>query len=223
LFLATLATASSQPLSAPTGLTVESDGETFRGHWTPVKGASYYEVWIEKFGRWSFNEKEFETSPFTSSFEIRVADERSRFKVRAMSADGESGAFSAVVKARLVQPAPPENVGMTTSPSDKESKATPDAFDAKAPPPDPPTSLFTLWTDNSVIKLIWREAKGAKNYAVEELIDDEWVSIPSIEFPTPNTAIIKNHPTPGPYKFRVRSVGFNGRASEPSRATTARR
>jgi hypothetical protein len=218
LALSLTLTSSAQDLPAPTDFVVERVGDNFEGRWKAVEGASYYEVWVEKFGRWSFNRKDLETSPFTSSFELRVADERSQFKVRAVDASGRAGKYSAEVRAK-VRPIEPQ-----TDPKSATNKPeSRDRFDPTAPPPDPPTSLFTVWSDNDTIKLVWRGVKGAKNYSVEEFIEEKWVSIPSIEFPKPNTAIIKKHPTPGPYKFRIRSVGTNGRASEPSRPTTAKR
>jgi len=210
-----------QELKAPDGLKVEHQGDLFRGRWEPVPGAASYQVWVEKFGRWSFNPKTFETSPFTSSFEIRVEDPRSRFKVRAVDSQGNPGLFSSAVKSKKVVATEKEE-----TPSGYQTASTPRssaAFDPTAPPPEPPTSLFAIWTEPRTIKLVWREVKGAKKYSVEELRDGTWTSVPIIEFPKPNNALIKDHPAPGPYKFRVRSVGANGRASEPSRETTASR
>lgn len=206
-----------QGLDAPKELVVERDGEMYRGRWEAVSGASYYEVWIKNFGRWTFNPNTLATSPFTSSFEIRVEDERARFKVRAVDSDNLAGDYSTeVAPTKKVAEELDERARSTTS-------GKVDRFDPDAPPPEPPTSLFTVWTEPDVIKLVWQDSKGAKNYAVEEYIDGKWTSPPKIEFPRKNTAMIKNHPAPGPYRFRIRAVGSNGRASDPSRTTTAKR
>ena len=212
---------SCETLPAPTNLAVKRHDRLFKGRWDAVKGASYYEVWVNAFGRWSFDPKKLATSPFTSSFEIPVTDERALFKVRAVDSSGIKGEFSTDIKATVAPIEPEEtNVGSTNSTSGIRRA---DKFDPKAPPPDAPTGLFSLWTDNTTLKLVWREVKGAEKYAVEEYREDRWQSIPLLEFPKPNNAILKNYPTPGPYRFRVRAIGSNGRASEPSRPTTASR
>lgn len=220
LILAGPLAAQEAPLSPPSGLVVEQDGEMFRGRWEAVPGASYYEVWVKNFGRWTFDPNEMQTSPFTSSFEMRMMDDRARFKVRAVDSNGTAGAYSDEV-------APVEKSADSTEsekPSINRNTVSGSAgFDPTAPPPEPPTGLFTIWVEPEVIKLVWQESKGAKNYAVEEYRDGSWTSPPSIEFSSDNTALIKGHPAPGPYKFRVRAVGRNGRASEPSWPTTAKR
>lgn len=217
----TLSLAVAQPLEAPENFTVELVQERFRGKWSPVKGAGFYQVWVERFGRWSFSEKELEYTPFTSSFDLPVTDERARFRVRAVDKDGQTGPFSkevAPVRVRASEtPEPDSQV------SRGNSKASNSEFDPKAPAPPPPTSLFAVWIEQDVIKLVWRGPTGAKTYSVEEEVNGEWVSVTSIKFPRKNTALIKNKPVPGPYRFRVRSVGANGRASEPSFPTTVKR
>lgn len=219
LSLSTLA--QSQILAAPKALVVERDESFFYGRWSSVPGASHYEVWVKSYGRWSFNEKELETSPLTSSFQLPISDERALFKVRAVSPTGIPGEYSEEVLARRKQSQ--ESPGASGSESDNSGSASTPDFDPKAAPPEPPTGLFALWIDNNTVKLVWQGSVGAKNYSVEEYKEDKWISIPLIDFPKPNTALIKSHPTPGPYRFRVRAVGKNGRASEPSRTTTVER
>lgn len=209
-----------QDLAAPTGLVVERDGEMYRGRWNAVSGASYYEVWVKNFGRWTFNPKTLETSPFTSSFSLRVEDDRARFKVRAVDSEGVPGDYSSEI-APVLKTA--EGSGKNGKDPKTGSGRKSSDFDPEAPPPEPPTGLFTVWTEQDVIRLVWQTSKGAKNYAVEEYRDGKWTSPPKIKFPKKNTAVIENHPAPGPYQFRVRAVGKNGRASEPSRPTTAKR
>lgn len=204
----------------PSGLVVERDGTLYRGRWTAVSGASYYEVWVKNFGRWTYNPNTLETSPFTSSFSIRVEDDRARFKVRAVDSDGVKGRYSQEVAPTLKTA--DENSGSSGQATRTGGKSASD-FDPEAPPPDPPSGLFTIWSEQDVIKLVWQDSKGAKSYAVEEFVNDKWISPAKIEFPKKTTAVIKGHPAPGPYKFRVRAVGKNGRASEPSRETTAKR
>ena len=86
--------AAQEPLSPPTSLEVEREGDMFRGRWDAVPGASYYQVWVKNFGRWTFDPNEMQTSPFTSSFELRVMDERARFKVRAIGPKGAESDYS---------------------------------------------------------------------------------------------------------------------------------
>lgn len=214
--------AAGQELGKPENLSVERTEAVFRGSWSAVKGASFYQVWIEKFGRWSHNDKDMNFTPFTSSFQLPIEDERSRFKVRAVGNKGELGPFSEEVGSKRAATSSTDTD--TAAIADTNNTAKPrSTFDPKAPPPPPPTSLFAVWIEPDVIKLVWREPKGGKKYSVEEQIDEKWVSIPLLEFPRANTALIKNHPAPGPYRFRVRSIGSNGRASEPSFPTTAKR
>ena len=145
----------------------------FRGRWDAVPGASYYQVWVKNFGRWTFDPNEMQTSPFTSSFELRVMDERARFKVRAIGPKGAESDYSDEVAPvwRKVTTSESEDRATTRT----GSSGTPE-FDPKAPPPDPPTGLFTIWVEPEVIKLVWQESKGAKNYAVEEYRDGSWAS-----------------------------------------------
>ena len=207
-------------LPAPKNLKVECTGDICKGRWDQVKGASFYQVWVKSFGQWTFNEQDLNRSPFTSSFEMLVDDEGALFKVRAVGFDGGFGEYSDAVEANFqrVPGKESEPVGDTSRVRSKDSD-----FDPKAPPPEAPTSLFTVWTEARTIKLVWRGADKAESYTVEELKGGTWVSIPTLTFAKANTALIKDHPAPGPYKFRVRSVGSNGRASKPSRTTTARR
>lgn len=220
LVFITLCSTQAEGLPAPTNLLVKQVDDRFAGRWDAVEGASYYQVWVKAFGRWSFHEKTLETSPFTSSFELKTEDERSLFKVRAVGPNGTVGAFSEEVPAVQQQSVAPEVLNHEQSASEGSEQG---AFDPKATAPEPPTSLFAVWIEQGVIKLVWQVSVGAKNYAVEELMGPKWTSVSRIEFPKSNTALISGHPAPGPYRFRVRAVGKNGRASEPSRSTTIQR
>ena len=214
-FLCGLALA--EPLPAPTELTVSNQSGIFRGRWNAVPGASYYEVWTRLYGNWKFNEKDPDAAPFTSSFEIPGSDDRMQFKVRAVSVEGEKGEFS-------------QQTGATMLPAPEPGRAAPVAtdpgagdFDPQAPPPPPPSSLFAVWSEPREIRLVWQAEEKAARYTIEELKDGKWIGVLNVEFPKDTTAIIKDKPMPGPYQFRVRAIGRNGRASEPSRPTTAKR
>lgn len=210
---------SSQPMSAPTDLSVSSDGAVFRGRWTAVPGASHYEVWTKLYGNWKFDSKNPDLSPFTSSFELPGGDDRIWFRVRAVSSEGQAGRFS-----EEVQATPREDIagpGGVSERSQAQGKPVGD-FDPEAPAPEPPSSLFAVWTDAREIRLVWQSSPRATRYTVEELVDGSWISLTKIEYPKATTAIIKEKPQPGPYQFRVRAIGRNGRASEPSRSTTAK-
>ena len=204
-----------QPLQAPENFSVSTDGTVFKGRWDAVQGASYYEVWTRLYGNWKFSEKDHDASPFTSSFEIPGSDDRTVFKVRAVSAAGEKGEFSSESQATLVSAPEPGKTRPTTAAAD-------DGFDPQAAPPPAPSSLFAVWTDPREIHLVWQSADKATHYTVEEFRDGKWSSVTDVEFPKVTTAVLKNRPMPGPYQFRVRAIGRNGRASDPSRATTAK-
>lgn len=219
LCFVTLGPASAQELETPANLHVTIVKNSAQGSWDAVKGASYYEVWTEAFGKWNYDEKDLSASPFTSSFKLDIQDRRTRYKVRAVGPNGEKGPFSAEVMGS-------EKPRETADAEDQKDYSKPGAtskFDPKAPPPEPPTSLFAVWNEARVIRLVWQGGKRAVKFTVEEQIDGRWESVHRISFPKKNTALIEEHPMPGPYKFRVRAIGENGRASEPSRTTTARR
>lgn len=205
-----------QSLAAPENFSVTSDGSVFRGRWDAVPGATHYEVWVRLYGNWKFNEKDHSASPFTSSFEIPGSDDRAVFKVRAVSADGQKGRFSQEQQA-VAAPVSQRPGGSSVV----SSKG--DGFDPEAPAPAPPSSLFAVWGDPREIRLVWQASENAARYAVEEFKDGKWISVTKVEYAKDTTAIIKDKPMPGPYQFRVRAIGRNGRASEPSRATTAKR
>lgn len=224
LLLASIANpVSSQPLPAPEDLEVSFDGEVFRGRWSPVSGASSYQVWTRLHGGWRFDEREFWSAPFTSSFELPGSDDRILFKVRAVSPDGTFGEFSA--ESTPIERDREEHSDLRRhSPSrDASSSTAAGDFDPDAPPPEPPGGLFAVWDEGGTVRLVWTESPGAVKYAVEEQIDERWTAPVQIAFPRKNTALIENRPTPGPYTFRVRAVGKNGRASTPSRPTTLSR
>lgn len=213
------AVASSQPMSAPKELSVSSDGTIFRGRWKAVPGASHYEVWTKLYGNWKFDPKNPDLSPFTSSFEVPGSDDRIWFRVRAVSASGQAGAFSEEVQAISTEVA--TGAGALSERPEGSGKPV-DDFDPEAPAPEPPSSLFAVWTDTREIRLVWQSSPKATRYTVEELVNGSWTSLTKIEYPKPTTAIIKDKPQPGPFQFRVRAIGRNGRASEPSRPTTAK-
>ncbi|MCA9797442.1 MAG: fibronectin type III domain-containing protein, partial [Candidatus Eremiobacteraeota bacterium] len=96
--------------------------------------------------------------------------------------------------------------------------------DPKAPAPDAPTGLFAFFTSQDEIKLTWRAVRLADRYYVEEELEGKWEPVkPEVQVRSSNEVLIKEHPTPGPYRFRVRAVGKNGKSSSPSFPVTARR
>lgn len=204
-------------MAAPRELNVSNDGAMFRGRWQAVSGASHYEVWTRLYGNWKFDAKNPDLSPFTSSFELPGSDDRMWFRVRAVSPSGEVGEFSEETQASPNLPAETQGPdGSATS-----SKPT-DEFDPQAPPPESPSGVFAVWTDTREIRLVWQASPKAARYTVEELRDGRWTSLTGVEYPKSTTALIKDKPQPGPFVFRVRAVGRNGRASEPSRPATAK-
>jgi hypothetical protein len=217
LMVALVSAALAEPLPAPRDLTVINQNGLFQGRWQAVPGASHYEVWTRLYGNWKFNEKDFNATPFTSSFELPGNDDRMTFKVRAVSPNGQKGAFSEEVRATMS--AEPEPISQDSG----TRQGVPDDFDPQAAPPAAPSSLFAVWSEPREIRLVWQASEKAARYTVEEFKDGKWVGVIDLEFVKETTAIIKDKPMPGPYQFRVRAIGRNGRASEPSRATTAKR
>lgn len=212
---------SAEPLSTPEGLHVTFDGEMFRGRWTPVPGASGYQVWTRLHGGWRFDEREFWSVPFTSSFELPGDDDRIRFRVRAVAPDGSLSEFSRDVAP--VRETPEEARAESSSGRATSAGRGGGDFDPDAPPPEVPTGLFAVWEEGRTVRLVWSESPDAVKYAVEEQIDGRWTAPAQISFPRKTTALIEDRPMPGPYVFRVRAVGKNGRASQPSRPTTLSR
>ncbi len=210
-----------QSLSSPSNLTVVTDGEMFQGRWDAVPGASYYEVWTKLHGDWRFDSKDHSLSPFTSSFEIRGSDDRTRFKVRAVAPNGEHSQIrNETTATQMSDKSIPQTPTGSAYPSSKDGDSE---FDPQAPPPPPPTGLFAVWDEPRVIRLVWSGSAETAKFSVEEEIDGRWISPAKIVFPRATTALIEDRPMPGPYRFRVRAVGKNGRASEPSRPTTLQR
>ena len=220
-WLALCLPALAQTLPAPEDFRVTMADGKFSGRWKPVRGATHYEIWTKSFGGWRFDEKSFQMSPLTSSFELRVDNDRTRFKVRAVSSGGEKGKFSRAVSATRNSAESPDSAGGKSTRS-YQKKQGPN-IDLEAAAPGPPTGMLAVWSDPRVIRLVWQAPKEATKFSVEEFVNGKWVSVRELTFPKRTTALIKNHPMPGPYKFRVRSVGANGRASKPGRPTTARR
>lgn len=208
-------------LDAPKNFSVKVVEGRFHGKWSPVPGATHYEVWTKGFGGWRYDDKEYQTSPLTSSFELTVDNDRTQFKIRAVDAGGQKSDFSPVVSAETSSKVQANDEAEENSPDDSERSES--GIDIDAPAPGPPTSMLAVWADSRVIQLVWQAPEQAVKFSIEELIDGEWVSVRRVTFPKRTTALIEGHPMPGPYKFRIRSVGANGRASQPSRPTTARR
>lgn len=209
-----------EPLGAPTHVQIVLRSTTAHGRWNSVTGAAFYEVWTKLHGGWHFSSKEEQFSPLTSSFQDSHADERTWYKIRAVSAKGEKSEFSEAVRATVLDE---ELDSRRDDLSPLPSGTNPTQFNPDSPPPAPPESLFAVWSSAREVQLIWRTSPGAVSYAVEELVNDRWVSVIDLQFSKETTAVLKDRPMPGPYAFRVRAVGRNGRASAPSRVTTLKR
>lgn len=214
--------------AAPTGLTIEppqgSDGQTeLQLRWAPVKGAVGYEVYQLRGGRWIFDEEDNSRIPLTSSTLITgLSPSRSySFKVRALDAEGNFSEFSPEVEGRTRERA----ASVIRSKGDSSSSGpVVRGSDPKAPPPPAPTGLFAVFSEQTVVKLSWRPSIGAAKYYIEEEKDGKWEPCEDADVVEEiNYTEIPNHPTPGPYRFRIRAVGANGKSSPPSFPCTARR
>ena len=211
---------------APTGLIAEpaEEGTAVELSWDRVKGAVGYEVLEWKRGEWRLNDRDMNRVPLTSSTTINQLSNglTYRFAVRAVFEDGKSTPLSQPVdyvakrEVKVFRKPDQSQVG--------KRRNRVDQIDPKAPPPEAPTGLFALFSGQDVIKLSWRKVSGATRYFIEEEKNGEWIPVEKLDMAEgANVADIKNHPTPGPYRFRVRAVGRNGKSSDPSFPCTARR
>lgn len=231
LFLALLVIAG--PLQAqsqaPTGLTATPSGEgtAVDLSWDSVSGAVGYEVLEWRGGEWRLNDRDPNRIPLTAT--TTLADLNNgltyKFAVRALFEGGLSSPISAPVEfvaKREVKVFRKPAEDSPQSGTDRRDRVS--NIDPKAPPPEAPTGLFALFSSQTVVKLSWRKVRGAARYYVEEEKDGAWVPCQEADSSEgSNVADIKNHPTPGPYRFRVRAVGRNGKSSPPSFPCTARR
>ncbi|MGE0491689.1 MAG: fibronectin type III domain-containing protein [Vulcanimicrobiota bacterium] len=211
--------------SAPTGLTVTPNEEVagVNLRWDPVPGAVGYEVLQWRNGKWWFNDEDPSRTPLTSSTTIGNLEPNTeyRFSVRAVGGEGEAGALSEAVEAST---RPREVTVRPTQPDAPVPNGSTTMVDPKLPAPDAPTGLFAFFTSQDEIKLTWRASRLADRYYVEEELQGQWAPVkPEVQVRSANEVMIKNHPTPGPYRFRVRAVGKNGKSSTPSFPVTARR
>ncbi len=228
LFLALIfsVTVAFADISAPVGLKATHDPESPSSRlnlkWKPVAGAVGYEVLEWKEGKWVFSEDDPSRIPFTSSTTIAglLPSTSYKFCVRAIGGDGKPSPVGEAIEVMTRSRA----VSMTSSPS-QEEPTTVGLRDPKAPAPKTPTGLFAFFTESDVIKLTWRKSPRATRYYVEEQDKSgKWVTVEKFVGERSDTEIlIPNHPSPGPYRFRVRAVGANGKSSDASFPVSARR
>ncbi len=193
--------------------------------WDPVPGATGYEVLQFRGKDWWFDEEDPNRTPFTSSTTITGLTEDSpyEFVVRAVGAQGVKSPNSATVGIRTASKS--AVVAAATNPKPPTTQSTPKPrVDVSAPAPDEPTGLFAVFSENDRVQLSWRKAAGAASYQIEEEVEGKWIPAKDIVgAPESNSVVILNHPLPGPWRFRVISVGGNGKRSEPSWPATAHR
>lgn len=208
-------------LAAPQGLRVAPasgpEGQTTLVlQWEPVPGAFGYEVFLFKAGDWDLDEDDTDCTPMTASTRIGGLDPDTpyEFRVRAVGAGGSVSPMSPAVGARTVAAGSVGHTAATaTPPPPRRTQA-----DVAGPAPDAPTSAIGVFADSDTINLSWRKVAGASHYRVEEEKDGKWVEISGADggLPTGNRTVLKDHPRPGPFRFRISAVGENGKMSEPS-------
>jgi hypothetical protein len=86
----------------------------------------------------------------------------------------------------------------------------------KGPPPPAPEGLLGFFGSDDTVRLSWRPIRDASGYVVEEEKNGQWLA-PEEGVIIENRAsiVLKRHPSPGPYYFRVYAVRY-GLRSTPS-------
>lgn len=216
-------------LPAPQGLRVSPasgpEGQTTLVlQWEPVPGAFGYEVFMFKAGQWDLDEDDTDCIPMTASTRIGGLDPDTpyEFRVRAVGAGGAVSPMTAAVGARTVAVGSVGHTAVTATPPAQQRRKE---ADVAGPAPDAPSSAIGVFADSDTINLSWRKVAGASHYRVEEEKDGKWVEIPDANggLPQANRTVLKDHPRPGPFRFRISAVGANGRMSEPSLPVTVLR
>jgi hypothetical protein len=83
---------------------------------------------------------------------------------------------------------------------------------------------MAVFSENDRVQLSWRKVPGAASYQIEEEVEGKWVPAENVVGePASNKVVVLDRPLPGPWRFRVISVGSNGKRSEPSWPATAHR
>ncbi|HXE73579.1 MAG TPA: fibronectin type III domain-containing protein [Candidatus Nitrosotenuis sp.] len=227
LVLWALPLAAEEVLDTPAGLRVEvppapRGRTTVILRWEPVPGAVGYEVLQMRGGQWWLNEDDPNCIPITTSATLGGLEPGRTylFRVRAVGPHSSVSQPSEPVEARTLDPEMVSRPG----PAPVATSTATRRIDPEAPPPPPPTGLFAIFQDSETIRLAWRSVPEAASYKVEEEKDGKWVALPGEEgYPKSPTTLLPDHPLPGPYKFRVRSVGANGKVSEPTLPVTVER
>lgn len=213
--------------AAPAHLTVKPlpspEGQTALAlQWDVVPGAVGYEVLQWRGGRWWFNPKDVDRIPMTSSTTIAGLSPGTtyRFCVRTVGSDGSRSKPSAPVQATTLTMQASVPSGTSQTPATTAGSS----INPEAPPPAPPLGLIAVFSAQDQITLSWTPVRGATAYFVEERRDGRWVPCQHVVGShAASTVVIKDHPSPGPYSFRVRAVGANGKSSSPSFPAMAQR
>ncbi|MBI3925620.1 MAG: fibronectin type III domain-containing protein [Armatimonadetes bacterium] len=229
-----------QDLPAPTGLKLvvpaAPNGHTrLELRWDPVPGAVGYEVLQHRAGRWWFNDSDLSRIPITSSTVISGLDPGTpyEFCVRAVGPGGKVSANSAPAGGRTLlrevsySPRGKDPAEGFEDPEEAPilpSQTPPAAADLNLPAPEAPSGLIAVFHEQDRVKLSWRKVKDAKRYYVEEERNGVWKPVEKLQGePSSCIVTILEHYSPGPYRFRVRAVGPNGKSSAPSWPVTADR
>lgn len=212
-------------LPSPTGLTVvvpasPAGVSRLDLRWEKVPGAMGYEVLQKKNGKWWFNEDDPNLTPLTTSTSIGGLEPETSYEfcVRAVGAGGLKSPLSAPAEART-QGRMEVNVSSNPTPRATPTQTSVTVVSSKdrGKAPEAPSGIFGTFPQQDKIKLSWRPVPGATGYVIEEQKEGVWKPAEDIVGERAATSvIILNHPTPGPYKFRVRAIGTNGKFSEPS-------
>lgn len=185
--------------------------------WDPVPGAFGYEVYEYRGGRWVLDEENPSRIPVTTSTRLAglQPDTPYEFRVRAVGPDGQVSPMSEPVGGRTLAPG-------ESAPAPPPAAPAPDPAE---PPPPAPTGVIAVFGEDDTVQIAWRAVPGAVSYRVERQEEDgEWALIPGAAGrPSEPRTTVPGCPVPGPYRFRVRSVGADGQLSEPTWPVTVER
>lgn len=178
--------------------------------WDPVPGASGYEVFQRRQGKWWLNEEDPNRTPLTTSTTISGLDSNTdyEFCVRAVGEAGKNSNYSIPSSGRTAAP------GVAVVPSDVQR---PSFRKPAGVTLDPPSGIIGLYSEADRIRLSWRPIPGAVRYTVEQEKNGVWGPAEKVVGDVAATQVtLIDRPAPGPYRFRVRAVNREGTLSDPS-------
>ena len=178
--------------------------------WDPVPGASGYEVFQRRQGKWWLNEEDPTCTPLTTSTTISGLDSNAdyEFCVRAVGEAGKNSVYSIPSGGRTAAP------GVAVAPSNIQRPSFRKPAGVSL---EPPSGIIGLYSEADRIRLSWRPVLGAVRYTIEQEKNGVWSPAEKVVGDVAATSVtLVDRPSPGPYRLRVRAVNREGTLSDPS-------